>query len=736
MINDVLKAAHEKSQSKAKEEGEKVRIKFERKRIEAYTTPEIEDVRVRLANKYNKDIADFLVNLAKLEINLPQAITQEEKEKFLSVTASINEGLWTKSYEFIADRALAWVTEDKDVASGTLDEIWYVPFTEATNQRIMARCMDEHGRLIPTWFNYIAEYLESIHLFASTDVNHVYVYNPETGAWELNNESLVENEVEKIAGDKATKKVLEEVKYAIRSHRIVDPEIFRKSMGRYINMRNGVYDIETGQLLKHSPDYYFTYCLPVDYDPEAFPDKILEFLVNVTEGKLWKAFSILETFAYAFVPGYPIQEAIMFVGNGSNGKSTTLQLLRSLIGPENIGSLTMQQITDRPFTVHRLFGKLVNVCADLPSKQIFDSGMFKALTGGDTVESEIKFKNETLLFSNTAKMYFSANQIPLSWDTSDAFYRRWFILEFTKQFKPEEQDLDLPAKLTEPEQLSGLFNVLMLFLAKLKANKLHFTFDTSIQQKAEMYTANSNPAEKFLLERVAMDPQATLPKELFWQEFVNFCKEKGLILPSEKMMAITIQKLGLPITERRVQEEGIRKQFYIGMRLLNNDEIAQKSEERATDTPNEQILSNYFNFIEKSAIGGIHGRDTLYLKLHAFLSGVLNRKNVDHVCHPDHLQEKDINLPSPTSNLSSIADPEKEVGVTLTKTLETPRENAASQAAAEDSAPSTVKVEILSSVPQIIFKQKTYGPFEPAQVVDLDREVADILIRGGKVKVV
>ena len=118
------------------------------------------------------------------------------------------------------------------------------------------------------------------------------------------------------------------------------------------------------------------------------------------------------------------------------------------------------------------------------------------------------------------------------------------------------------------------------------------------------------------------------------------------------------------------------------------------------------------------------------------MSGVLNRKNVDHVCHPDHLQEKDINLPSPTSNLSSIADPEKEVGVTLTKIPETPRENAASQAAAEDSAPSTVKVEILSSLPQIIFKQKTYGPFEPAQVVDLDREVADILIRGGKVKVV
>ncbi len=394
----------------------------------------------------------------------------------------------------------------------------------------------------------------------------------------------------------------------------------------------------------------------------------------------------------------------------------------------------MQQITDRPFTVHRLFGKLVNVCADLPSKQIFDSGMFKALTGGDTVESEIKFKNETLLFSNTAKMYFSANQIPLSWDTSDAFYRRWFIIEFTKQFKPEEQDLDLPAKLTEPEQLSGLFNVLMLFLAKLKASRLHFTFDTTVQQKAEMYTANSNPAEKFLLERVAMDPQATIPKEMFWQEFVNFCKEKGLILPSEKMMAITIQKLGLPITERQLQEDGVRKRSYIGLRLLDEDEIAQKAEEKTIDIPNEQILSNYFNFIDEDAQGARDARHTLYLKVHAFLSEVLNRQNVVHVVHP--VQNEDINpLPSsPTSNLSSMrTDPKEEVGVTLTKI---PEENAASQAAAEDSAPSTVKVEILSSVPQIIFKQKTYGPFEPAQVVDLDREVADILIRGGKVKVV
>ena len=715
MLFDSLKEAHDKAQTKSKLEGEKKLIKSERKRIEAYTTPAIEDVRVRLANKYNEEIADFLVNLAKLEINLPRSIQQEEKDRFHSFTASVNAGLWTKGYEFISDYALAWVTDDKEVASGTLDEVWYVPFTEATNQRIMSRCLDEHGRLLPTWFNYIAEYLESIHLFMSTDVNHVYVYNPETGAWELNNESLIENEAKKIADEKATKKVIEEIKFSIRSHRIIDPELFKQSMGRYINMRNGVYDIETGQLLKHSADYFFTYCLPVDYDPEAFPDKILEFLVNVTEGKLWKAFSILETFAYAFVAGYPIQEAVMFVGNGANGKSTTLQLLRSLIGPENIGSLTMQQITDRPFTVHRLFGKLVNVCAVLPSKQIFDSGMFKALTGGDTVESEIKFKNETLRFSNTAKMYFSANQIPLSWDTSDAFYRRWFIIEFTKQFKPEEQDLDLPAKLTEPKQLSGLFNVLILFLAKLKASRLHFTFDMTIQQKAEMYTANSNPAEKFLLERVAMDAEATLPKEVFWQEFVSFCKEKGLILPSEKMMAITIQKLGLPISERKIQEDGVRKHSYVGMRLLSSDEIAQKTEEKATDIPNEQILSNYFTFMDKSVLGVLHVQHPLYLKLHAFLSGVLNRENVGHVGHPGHFEADSPDL------VAATAEKSVKVGHEADET-----DNLAS------AAQKTTKLQILEDLPQMLWKSGSFGPFKQGQTIEIDSEIANILLKSGK----
>ena len=102
MFYDGLKEAHERAQSKSKVEGSKKIIKSERKRIEAYTTPAIEDVRVRLANKYNKETADFLVNLAKLEINLPKSITQEEKERFVSFTASVNAGLWTKCYEFIA----------------------------------------------------------------------------------------------------------------------------------------------------------------------------------------------------------------------------------------------------------------------------------------------------------------------------------------------------------------------------------------------------------------------------------------------------------------------------------------------------------------------------------------------------------------------------------------------------------------------------------------------------------
>ena len=65
-----------------------------------------------------------------------------------------------------------------------------------------------------------------------------------------------------------------------------------------------------------------------------------------------------------------------------------------------------------------------------------------------------------------AKLFFSANKIPTTHDTSDAFFRRYVIISFPNNFEGKDEP-DLLSKLTTEDELSGIFNVLMATLRRI-----------------------------------------------------------------------------------------------------------------------------------------------------------------------------------------------------------------------------------------------------------------------------
>jgi putative DNA primase/helicase len=55
----------------------------------------------------------------------------------------------------------------------------------------------------------------------------------------------------------------------------------------------------------------------------------------------------------------------------------------------------------------------------------------------------------------------------VAYDESDAFFGRKLILGFPRRFEGDRDDPDLLKKLTTEEELSGIFNVLMMALKRL-----------------------------------------------------------------------------------------------------------------------------------------------------------------------------------------------------------------------------------------------------------------------------
>ena len=133
--------------------------------------------------------------------------------------------------------------------------------------------------------------------------------------------------------------------------------------------------------------------------------------------------------------------------------------------------MSWQALNER-FKTAELFGKLANIFADLPTKNIDDNGIFKALVGEDYLTVEKKNKNP-FSFQSYARLLFSCNSIPKNYgDRSDGFYRRLIIMRFNKSVPPDKRDPDLLAKFSS--EADGIFRFALEGLKRLMRNKYKY----------------------------------------------------------------------------------------------------------------------------------------------------------------------------------------------------------------------------------------------------------------------
>ena len=72
----------------------------------------------------------------------------------------------------------------------------------------------------------------------------------------------------------------------------------------------------------------------------------------------------------------------MLYGEGQNGKSTFINLIKKFLGEKNVSNVPIQKLERDKFAVASLHGKLANLHSDLPKTALREASVFKQLTGG------------------------------------------------------------------------------------------------------------------------------------------------------------------------------------------------------------------------------------------------------------------------------------------------------------------------------------------------------------------
>lgn len=352
--------------------------------------------------------------------------------------------------------------------------------------------------------------------------------------------------------------VLEYVKVSSYRQRSEEPPNF-------IPLLNGVLDLDRMQLSKYSPERLFFQKLPVPYDPDAKCPKILKFLQEVTNGQD-DVDILLESIGYCLWRDYFLAKSLLLVGEGANGKSTFLSLVKSLLGAENISSRSLQELEENRFAKSSLQYKLANVYADLPDKALFKTGTFKMLTGRDTISAERKFQ-QGFSYVNYAKLMFSANKVPEAYDDTSAFFRRWIILVFPKTFSEDKADPHILDKLTTKEELSGLLNLALEGLKRIQENG-QFSHSKTTEEIKEDYIRKSSPIGSFVMDRLEVSSDDWIPKKTLYAGFTAYCREMNLPMVTEATFFKNLSQY-VAVTDYKPEVKGKRVYAFRGVRFAS-----------------------------------------------------------------------------------------------------------------------------------------------------------------------
>lgn len=304
----------------------------------------------------------------------------------------------------------------------------------------------------------------------------------------------------------------------------------------FLQFNNGMLDFHQfpPKFKKASPKYFCHFRLPYDYDKNAKCPQFITFLNDIFEEDQERIKLVQEIMGASLYYCKCMQKLVVFLGDGSNGKSVLASVIKNMLGVNNVSSIALDQLSGNRFAKQNLDKKLLNISSEINPEKLYPSSDLKALTGGDSVEVEKKFQNSYTTEIH-AKYILLANEMIHTADRSDGFYRRLIIIPFNQKYEPlvpgEEkvegkkyQDIFLEDDLKT--ELPGIFNFAFNGLRRLIGNDYNFTESKACVKELEHYKNEYNIVKTFMNGAIDITDEKTdkIRSSTLFSQFEEFCK--------------------------------------------------------------------------------------------------------------------------------------------------------------------------------------------------------------------
>jgi len=438
-------------------------------------------------------------------------------------------------------------------------------FTEASakflpdNPKELKKILRDNPEKIMPEDRELLEYAISImsnYTFKTLDDTREILYYS-NGIYEFNAEVLIAQECEKII-PKCSNHIVNEIIGIIRRRTYTRRSEFNTDSSKIV-LENGVFDLDIFKLTEYNQKFLTTRKFPIIYDPKARCPKFINFLKECLSDSESTITVIEEVSNILLFDSLNFEVTAMWIGDGSNGKSTCLKIIEGCIGKKNCSHVSIHAMQNQRFAISQLDGKSANIYADISNRELNNLGVFKQVVSGETIPAEKKNKDPFDL-NSFAKHFFSANEMPDIKDNSDGAFRRIYVTKWDNQFLAGVNRIEGLSETILNEEKSGIFNLMLENYKTLQRNK-GFRYKQSIAKVRETIKLESDKLREFINEVIVKDPNGMIAKDKMYEIYNKYCNFHAYEAYSKQKFGANLPTYGIQDDSKKI--DGKTKRVWV-----------------------------------------------------------------------------------------------------------------------------------------------------------------------------
>lgn len=341
-----------------------------------------------------------------------------------------------------------------------------------------------------------------------------------------------------------------------------------------LTLRNGTLDLRTGALQPHAPGHLITKIIPIDYSESAQCPRFLAFLDRVLGSNVELIEFVQRYLGMCLTGDVSEQRMLIFVGQGANGKSVLLELVKRILAEYACDAaptlLCADGRSEHPTEVADLWGRRLVIASETEHGATLKLQMLKRITGDPTLKGRFMHR-DFFEFDRTNKTIMVTNSLPKIKENNEAAWRRIWVVPFNVVIPEAERNPKLAEELWQERE--GILAWLADGCAKWRRDGIKAP--ACVEAATGAYRDREHPENRFIREMlvVGLDDRQFVPCATLESAFREWCGRTGETPGVEHALGQAFERLGVEAKSKRV--DGVTTKVRLGVRFKTPEEVGE-----------------------------------------------------------------------------------------------------------------------------------------------------------------